>query len=111
MKPATVDEYLNAVPDATFREALVRIRSILTDAMPEGVDTISYGMPCRKQGKARIHYAAFKNHCSLFPGYLPEELMPRLKAFKISKGTIQFDPLNPIPEELIRELARQRLEL
>lgn len=77
--------------------------------MPDGEDSISYGMPCRKQGKARIHYAAFKNHCSLFPGYLPEDLIPKLAGYQLSKGTIQFQPDHPLPEDLILEIVQARL--
>ena len=55
-------------------------------------------------------YAAFANHCSLFPtAAVIEQFKEELKDFSTSKGTIHF-PLNkPMPIDLIKTMVRERL--
>ena len=55
-------------------------------------------------------FAAFKNHCSLFPGGTAQDFADELSGFNISKGTIQFTPDSPIPEPQVRRIIRARVE-
>jgi uncharacterized protein YdhG (YjbR/CyaY superfamily) len=62
------------------------------------------------KGKNLLHFAAFKDHISLFPTSGPtEELAAKLKDYKTSKGTIQFTLEKPLPEDLIREIINLRV--
>jgi uncharacterized protein YdhG (YjbR/CyaY superfamily) len=55
-------------------------------------------------------FAAFSNHCSLFPGAGPTiEFKNDLKDFQISKGTIRFAPNKPLPAALIKKLLKSRV--
>jgi uncharacterized protein YdhG (YjbR/CyaY superfamily) len=57
-----------------------------------------------------VWYAAFSNHCSLFPtASVIEEFKNELKGFSISKGTIQFTTDNPLPTLLVKKLVKARL--
>jgi uncharacterized protein YdhG (YjbR/CyaY superfamily) len=111
----TVEEYLAAVESAEVRRALEALRGQIRAVVPKGaVEAISYGMPTFKvKGKAVAHYAAFKEHCSFFPGSgaivekFEEEL--KHKGFKTSKGTIQFTPEQPIPKVLLAKIIRARM--
>ena len=105
-----VDAYLAGVP-APARGLLEQIRAIVRSLAPEAVEVIAYGIPTFKLAGNLVHYAAFKAHCSFFPGRLlqDEAFRQDLAGFKISKGTIQFTPDNPLPEDLVRKIVMARL--
>jgi len=65
--PASVEDYLAALPEEQ-RAALEKLRKTIRAAAPEATETISYQMPTFKDhGRVLVYYAAFKDHCSLFP--------------------------------------------
>jgi uncharacterized protein YdhG (YjbR/CyaY superfamily) len=65
--PTTVDDYLASLPEEP-RTALEKLRKTIRAAAPKATETISYQMPTFKDhGRFLVSYAAFKNHCSLFP--------------------------------------------
>lgn len=106
-----VETYLSQVnPDA--RAVLEHIRTLVKSIVPEAEETMSYGMPALKyKGKPLVYYAAFKDHLSLFPTSEPTEMFKeQLKDFKTSKGTIQFTIEHQLPDQLIRDIVRYRLE-
>ena len=110
--PQTVDEYLAAVPEAP-RLTLEKVRERLRAALPAGAtEGFSYGMPAFKlEGKAVVAYAAFKNHCSLFPmsGAVFAKLTEELRPYKTSTGTLQYAIGKPIPAALIKKIVKVRL--
>lgn len=106
---ASVDAYLAAVPSADFRDALSRLREIIREEAPDAAEVISYGIPSYKLHGYLFGFAAFKNHCSFYPGHTVAEFSPELSEFKTAKGTIQFTPAKPIPEPLIRAIIRARI--
>src|SRR5271166_4047253 len=81
--PKTVDEYLAAVPEparSTLEKVRAAIRSV---APPEATEVISYRIPMFKYKGMLVGFAAFSNHCSLFPGAAPlETLRDELKPFR-----------------------------
>lgn len=110
MRPsATVDEYLAAVPSDEFRRELERLRNIVRDEAQDAKESVSYGMPAYNLHGPLVYFGAFKSHCSLFGAYTVGQFAQELKSFKTSKGTIQFTPDNPIPEDLVRRLVRARI--
>ena len=65
--PKNFDEYLVAVPQPA-RSALSQVRAAIRSIVPpDATETISYGIPAFKQKKIVVWYAAFSDHCSLFP--------------------------------------------
>jgi uncharacterized protein YdhG (YjbR/CyaY superfamily) len=55
-------------------------------------------------------FAAFSDHCSLFPGAGPTvEFKNELKSFKTSKGTIRFALNKPLPATLLRKMVKARI--
>lgn len=103
-----VDEYLAKVENPVAHAALQHLRELIRQECPGTDEVISYGVPGFRLGKAFIWYAGFKNHCSLFAGATTADFAEELTGYKISKGTIQFKPGNPIPDELLRRIIRQR---
>jgi len=106
----TVDEYLKALP-SDVRSALEKIRSTVKSVAPKAEELISYGMPGFKYYGPLVYMAAFKDHCSFFPGSSQViKLYDELKEFKTSKGTIQFTVDKPIPVALIKKIVKGRMQ-
>jgi uncharacterized protein YdhG (YjbR/CyaY superfamily) len=108
--PASVDEYLARVPWDAARDALAKLREIIKDELPDASEGISYRVPTYKLNGFIASMAAFKNHCSFFPGHTVNEFAEELKGFKLRKGTIQFTPDKPLPEKLVRAILRARAD-
>jgi uncharacterized protein YdhG (YjbR/CyaY superfamily) len=107
---ANIDEYIALFP-ADIQDRLRAIRATIREAAPEATEKISYQMPTFYQNGNVVHFAAFKDHISLFPGASGvEAFADRLKAYKISKGTIQFPHGQPLPLELVKEIVRYRVD-
>jgi len=108
--PKSIDEYLADVPEPA-RTTLLKIRKAIRDAAPkDAVETISYRMPAFKRGKILMWFAAFEDHCSLFPGAsLVQSFAGDLTKYSVSKGTIRFPLDKPLPAALIRKLVKARL--
>ncbi len=89
--PKTVDDYLAGVPEPA-RSTLNRVRAAIRSALPpEATEAISYRIPTFKYKGSLLWFAAFSNHCSLFPGSsVIKALQNELKDFPTSKGTIRF---------------------
>jgi uncharacterized protein YdhG (YjbR/CyaY superfamily) len=104
----TVDEYLNAVEDPNSKAALAKMRDLIRKSLPEGEEVISYGIPTYKFFGMVASFAAFKDHCSFFPGHTVSDFAEDLKDFKTSKGTIHFTPDHPIPDDLIVAMIQYR---
>ena len=100
-----------ALPEES-RAALERLREMIKAAAPEATETISYQMPAFKDhGRSLVAYAAFKNHCSLFPmsKAVIEARREELKPYLTGKGTLRFHADKPLPAELVRKLVKARL--
>jgi len=108
--PKNIDAYLAAAPEPA-RATLQKVRAAIRSALPRAAtETISYKMPAFKHHEIVIWFAAFENHCSLFPTARVIEMFKNdLKPFTISKGTIQFPTARPLPSALIRKIVKARL--
>jgi uncharacterized protein YdhG (YjbR/CyaY superfamily) len=107
--PATIDEYLAGVPEPAC-STLKKMRAAIQSALPsDATETISYKIPAFKRKNILVWFAAFSDHCSLFPtASVIAEFKDELEGFSISKGTIHF-PLNkPLPTALIKKIVKAR---
>jgi len=86
------------------------MRAAIRSAVPaDTTEVISYGIPAFKHKKVLVWFAGFTNHCSLFPtASIIEAQKDELRAFTISKGTIQFPLDKPIPTALVQKLVKAR---
>jgi uncharacterized protein YdhG (YjbR/CyaY superfamily) len=110
-KSNDVESYLAAVPEP-HRTTLEKMRATIRSVVPkETTEEISYGMPSFHYKGGLVAYAAFKAHCSFFPmsGSLIEEFADQLKAYKTSKGTIQFPADKPLPAALVKKMVKARI--
>ncbi|MBX3049711.1 MAG: DUF1801 domain-containing protein [Anaerolineales bacterium] len=106
-----VESFLAGVP-AEQRSALERLRAQIRAAAPEAIEMISYGVPAFKyKGRPLVSYAAAKIHCSFFvqSPVVMEAHAELLAGYNTSKGTVRFQPEQPLPEELVHALVRARM--
>jgi len=108
--PKNVDEYLAGVPEPA-RSTLNKVRAAIRSAVPpEATEAISYRMPTFKYKGPLVWFAAFSNHCSLFPGSsVIEAFKNELKGFSTSKGTIHFPVDKPLSAALVKKLVKARI--
>src|SRR5271170_8094600 len=108
--PKTVDEYLRGVAEPA-RGTLGKMRAAIRSVVPaEATETISYRIPAFKTNRVLVWFAAFSDHCSLFPtAAVIEAFKNELKGFSTSKGTIQFPTDKPLPTALVKKLVKARI--
>jgi uncharacterized protein YdhG (YjbR/CyaY superfamily) len=108
--PKNVDEYLAGIPESsrgTFNKMRAAIRSAVP---PQAAEIISYRIPAFKDKGVLVWFAAFSNHCSLFPtAAVIEAFKDELKGFSTSKGTIHFPTDKPLPTALVKKLVKARV--
>ena len=107
--PQTVDDYLAALPEEK-RATLEKLRKVIKAAAPKATEVISYQMPMYKHHGMLVGFAAFKDHCSFFPGAKAVAThKDELKAYGTSKGTIRFPVDKPLPAALVKKLVKERI--
>ena len=110
--PTSVEDYLAALPKEP-RAALEKLRKTIKAAAPKATESIGYQMPAFKDhGRFLVSYAAFKDHCSLFPASkaLIEALGEELEPYFTGKGTIRFQADKPLPAALVRKIVKTRIQ-
>jgi len=108
--PKNTDEYIAMVPEPA-RTTLKKVRAVIQSVVPRGAtEIISYGMPAFKHNGVLVWFAAFSDHCSLFPtASVIEAFKKELKGYTTSKGTIQFAVDKPLPTTLVKKLVKARI--
>jgi uncharacterized protein YdhG (YjbR/CyaY superfamily) len=108
--PASIDEYVARVPEPA-RTRLNEIRAVIRSVVPpDAFETISYRIPAFKYKVVLVWFAAFTDHCSLFPtAAVIEEFKNELKGYTTSKGTIRFPVDKPLPVALIKKMVKARV--
>jgi uncharacterized protein YdhG (YjbR/CyaY superfamily) len=108
--PKTVTEYIARAPPK-FRPELRRLRKTIRAAAPDAEEVLSYAMPAFRQNGMLVYYAAFKDHCSLFPGSptVRRQFAAEMKPFEAGKGTLRFTPEHPLPVDLVRRIVKARV--
>jgi uncharacterized protein YdhG (YjbR/CyaY superfamily) len=109
---SVVDDYLGSL-DEPARAAFQHIRALAMGLVPEAEDGKSYGMAAlRYRGKPLLGFLAAKGHLSVFP-FSPavvESVRDRLAGFDLSKGTIRFSVAAPLPDDVLRDIVRLRVD-
>jgi len=106
-----VEDYLAKVSPEQ-RATLEKLRKTIKTIVPNAVEVISYQVPTFKlEGRMLVSYAAFKDHCSFFPGAAPIKAHEDdLKSYVTSKGTIRFPTGKPLPAALVKKLVKTRIK-
>ena len=103
--PETIAEYIALQPEET-QPFLQQVYHVLRTALPEAQERISWGMPTFWDQRNLIHFAANKRHIGLYAGDAAvAAFASRLAPYKANKGTIQSPYQEPLPLELISQIA------
>jgi uncharacterized protein YdhG (YjbR/CyaY superfamily) len=106
-----VDKYLARVPEPA-RATLKKVRAVIRSAVPaEATEAIGYRIPTFRYKGALLAYAAFSDHCSLFPMSLAvmAAFKNELKGYTTFRGTIHFPMDEPLPATLVKKLVKARV--
>jgi uncharacterized protein YdhG (YjbR/CyaY superfamily) len=107
-KPETIDEYIARYPQ-DVQQILTQIRSVISDAAPEAVEKISYGMPAFYLNGGLVWFGAYKRHIGLYPRTPAMEALEELSAYKGTKGSLHFPLDEPVPYQLIAKIVEIRV--
>ena len=115
MKPATasshlIDDYIASFPEDVGK-LLKQLRSTIHKAAPAATEKIAYGIPTYDYNGNLVHFAAFKKHIGFFPTPSAVTAFAKeFKAYKTSKGTVQFPLTDPLPLKLIERVVKFRIK-
>ena len=102
----TVDDYIASFPD-DVRAVLEEVRRTIRNVAPDAGEKISYQIPTiTLDGKNVVHFAAWKQHISLYPVPEADEALEReIAPYIAGKGTLKFPLGDPVPYDLIERVA------
>jgi uncharacterized protein YdhG (YjbR/CyaY superfamily) len=103
---STVDAYIASFP-AEVRSELTKIRSAIREALPDAEESITYQIPTYKvDGSAVIFFAGWKKYISVYPVPNVDAAMEKkIGVYRAQKSTLRFPLGQPIPYEVIGQLA------
>ena len=106
-----MDEYIATFPP-DVKDILERLREAIRDSAPNAQEAIAYGIPTFRLNGNLVHFAAFKHHVGFYPGgpSAIEAFRKELSQYKLSKGTIQFPLIKPIPFDLVKKIVKFKVE-
>ena len=107
----SVDDYLAGVAEPA-RSTLSKVRAAIRSAVPaEATEAISYGIPTFKYKGSLVAFAAFSQHCSLFPmSYaVIATFKDNLRNFEVSKGAVRFPLDKPLAAALVKKMVKARI--
>jgi uncharacterized protein YdhG (YjbR/CyaY superfamily) len=110
-KATSIDEYLDSVKGER-RRALDKLRKTIRAVVPKAEECISYGIPAfRLDGRIVAGFSATAKGCSYFPfsGSVLSSLAGDLEGYGRTKGSLHFDPADPLPTTLVRKLLKSRI--
>ena len=114
MTHTAIDDFLSALPDDQ-RTALEALRARIRAIVPDATERISYGVPAFiLDGHPLVSVGAARTHCSFYVqstaviDAFADEL--RAAGFRVTAGSVLFQPDRPIPEALVERLVRARVE-
>lgn len=106
----TVEQYICSFPES-IQKILTIVRQTVREAVPEAEEVISYQIPAFKYKGWILYYSAYKNHYSLScppPFTVFDVFKDELEAYELSKSAIKIPFAQPIPVQLIGDIARYR---
>jgi uncharacterized protein YdhG (YjbR/CyaY superfamily) len=102
----TIPEYLSALEPAQAK-LLRRVLALVRKSVPGSTGVISYGIPAFRQDKVFIYCAAFKRHIGIYPPVRNDaRLVAKLKNYANAKGNLAFQLDEPLPLQLIAQVAK-----
>ncbi|HCX85899.1 MAG TPA: hypothetical protein DHV14_12350 [Micrococcales bacterium] len=110
----TVDDYLAGLDEADAA-AIGHVYAIARELAPDAEQGLGYGMPALTwRGKPLVSVMRAKKHIGLYPfsGTVVATVaadLAGLPGVTSEKGTIRFQPSDPLPDGVLRDLLSARL--
>ena len=109
-KPKDIDGYISQFPP-DVQAILHEVRTTISSAAPEAMETISYLMPAFKQHGILVYFAAWEKHIGMYPPICGDKALAKAIArYAGPKGNLQFPLDEPIPYNLIEKLVKLRVK-
>jgi len=110
MKPATIEEYIEAAPEET-QAKLKQLHDTIRKAAPGAKEGLKWSMPAYSYQKILVTFAVFKNHIGFYP--MPSAIKAfakELTKFQTATGSVQFPLDQKLPVSLIRKMVQFRVK-
>lgn len=105
-----IEHYIGQFPE-NVQILLQEIRTNLKNWVPEAIEKMSYGIPTFYLNGNLVHFAGYQHHIGFYPGASGiEQFKDKIKAYKNSKGAVQFPIQETLPFDLIKEITLFRVE-
>lgn len=105
----SVDAYIKQCAPP-IRKTLVELRATIRAAAPQASERISYQMPTFYQNGNLVHFAAHAEHIGFYPAPSAiKAFVKDLRAYRTSKGAVQFPLDTPLPLKLISRMVKFRV--
>jgi uncharacterized protein YdhG (YjbR/CyaY superfamily) len=110
-KSKAIDNYLAKLSDDKRAAALERLRKTIRAAAPKAEECISYQLPAFRLNGMLVAFGATTKHCAfyLMSASTVAAYEQELADYDTSKGTIRFQPNEPLPATLVRKLVKARI--
>ena len=108
-RPTTIAEYIRAAP-REGQPHLRRLYAILKSVAPDAEEAIKWGVPFFVEPRFLFSFSAHKAHLDFAPAQATlQRFRKELKAHQTTKNFLQVPYNEPLPEDLIRRIAKSRL--
>lgn len=105
----SIDAYLLEFPPET-QAVLQELRALIRGCAPTATEKICYAIPTFDLNGNLVHFAGYAHHVGFYPGAAGiATFHDELKAYKSSKGSVQFPLGQPLPVDLIRRIVLFRV--
>ena len=108
-RPATIPEYIQAAPREGHPH-LRRLYAILKSVAPDAQEVIKWGVPFFVNPRFVYTFNACKAHLNFAPSpAVLQAFRKELKDYQTTKNFLQIRYDEPLPEALIRKMAKYRV--
>ena len=109
-RPATIEEYIAAAP-AAGQPHLRKLHALLQAAAPKAQEAIKWNMPFFIEPRLLFSFSAHARHLDFAPtAELLRRYAGQLGDYKATKYMLQVRYDQPLPEALIRKMAKERVK-
>lgn len=111
-RPTTIDEYLDALEEPA-RRRLRELRALVREELPEATEAIKWGSPAfvHPRGTILLMVSTHRKHANFaVTPSTKDAFAAELEGLETGKGSVKLPYDAPLPEDLLRRMARARLE-
>jgi uncharacterized protein YdhG (YjbR/CyaY superfamily) len=108
---ATVDEYIEEL-EGDRKEAVMRLRKVLFDTIPDLDESMDYGMPTYRKGDELYAFVSQKQYVSLYvpDTYVMQAYAEELGRVDLGKNCVRFRHLDDPDMEAVSRMLREMTE-